>query len=782
MPDIDIDKLQIEVSASSSNAAQEVRVLADELKNLKSVLNGKWDNPVGKIKPKTSTGKQTDTKPNTAGQELETEEAEIIREKISLLSMLKQRWAETRASLKEKAKLNIDSNDVDKAKNRVNILDQSINSLKKTLNSIKRIAVYRAIRSGIRAISSAFSEGLENAYRFSQLTNGQLSYALDNIATKSAQMKNQLGAAAGTLIMQLEPVLIRIIGWLNQLAQSITWLFAVFSGAETYLVANEVATSWKEADKAAKAYRRTLLGIDEINRLSENSASASAATNFEDLFHKETIDSTSPVAQFVVKLKDVLFKWDDFTPEFVATKVLSAVFGIAGGIIGWTIGGAVGGVIGLTAGAALAVKISDVLFNGDGNLNSEEIASLVMTAAFGISGGIIGWALGGTAGASVGLFVGAGLGVSISQLLFNFDGNLSDDEKLKSIMAATLGVAGGVIGWVLGGPIGAAIGLTIGVGLSLAIQKALFINDGKVTTDEIVSSVVTVLSGITGGVLGFAVGGPFGAVIGVTVGVGLSLLLNGVLFAGGNSSKNLVMQTLIDVLTMVGGGLLGFALGGPLGTVIGVTVGAGISMMIKEALFGDESKDIKNKIMESLATVLNGILGGMIGFAVGGPAGAALGATIGVSISLLAKSVDISSIKAKVSSAIDNVSSLFTNTNTSNLRNGTFSPVKAFATGGFPEDGLFYANHSELVGQFANGRTAVANNEQIVEGISEGVRDANTDVVTAIVSGVSQIINAMNENAQNGSGFTLDGLASALWSPMQHQNSVHGSSLVSYSR
>ena len=117
-----------------------------------------------------------------------------------------------------------------------------------------------------------------------------------------------------------------------------------------------------------------------------------------------------------------------------------------------------------------------------------------------------------------------------------------------------------------------------------------------------------------------------------------------------------------------------------------------------------------------------------------------------------------------------------------NVRLANIPHVPTFATGGFPEDGLFYANHSELVGQFSNGRTAVANNEQIVEGISEGVRDANTDVVTAIVSGVSQIINAMNENAQNGGGLTLDNLASALWNPMQHQNSVHGSSLVAYSR
>ena len=47
-----------------------------------------------------------------------------------------------------------------------------------------------------------------------------------------------------------------------------------------------------------------------------------------------------------------------------------------------------------------------------------------------------------------------------------------------------------------------------------------------------------------------------------------------------------------------------------------------------------------------------------------------------------------------------------------------------FARGGFPEDGLFYANHNELVGSFSNGRTAVANNAQIVEGISSGVYGA----------------------------------------------------------
>lgn len=45
--------------------------------------------------------------------------------------------------------------------------------------------------------------------------------------------------------------------------------------------------------------------------------------------------------------------------------------------------------------------------------------------------------------------------------------------------------------------------------------------------------------------------------------------------------------------------------------------------------------------------------------------------------------------------------------------------IQGFYTGGFPEDGLFMANHSELVGKFSNGKTAVANNAQITQGIEE---------------------------------------------------------------
>ena len=60
------------------------------------------------------------------------------------------------------------------------------------------------------------------------------------------------------------------------------------------------------------------------------------------------------------------------------------------------------------------------------------------------------------------------------------------------------------------------------------------------------------------------------------------------------------------------------------------------------------------------------------------------------------------------------------------IGNGKFkiNLPKFYATGGFPEDGWFRASHGEMIGKFDNGQSVVANNAQIVEGISAGVYNA----------------------------------------------------------
>lgn len=82
--------------------------------------------------------------------------------------------------------------------------------------------------------------------------------------------------------------------------------------------------------------------------------------------------------------------------------------------------------------------------------------------------------------------------------------------------------------------------------------------------------------------------------------------------------------------------------------------------------------------------------------------------------------------------------------------------IPEFEVGGFPEDGLFFANHSELVGKFSNGRTAVANNEMIVAGIEEaayrGFARANAEN-TREVALLEELILAVRE----GKSITIDG-------------------------
>lgn len=53
--------------------------------------------------------------------------------------------------------------------------------------------------------------------------------------------------------------------------------------------------------------------------------------------------------------------------------------------------------------------------------------------------------------------------------------------------------------------------------------------------------------------------------------------------------------------------------------------------------------------------------------------------------------------------------------------------VSYYAQGGFPEDGWFRAKHGEIMGKFDNGKSVVANNNQITEGISSAVYRGNQE-------------------------------------------------------
>ena len=83
-------------------------------------------------------------------------------------------------------------------------------------------------------------------------------------------------------------------------------------------------------------------------------------------------------------------------------------------------------------------------------------------------------------------------------------------------------------------------------------------------------------------------------------------------------------------------------------------------------------------------------------------------------------------------------------------------PIPMYERGGFPEDGLFYANHNEMVGGFSNGKTAVANNTQIVDGIRQGVSEAMSEVVFNMLSPyLSDIAQSSRETANKDTNVYL---------------------------
>lgn len=192
------------------------------------------------------------------------------------------------------------------------------NPLSNFLSSIKRIAFYRIIRSVIKSITEAFSEGLKNAYEWSRANSAaisslyenaseamadfknnslSLSQSLDLISTVSQTMKNQLGAAFGTLLQSLTPIITYLIRLITSLASAITRLLAILGGKSTWLQAVDVWDDWGDAASgaggAAKEALRYLAPFDELNRLPDAKAGGGgggADSNFGDMFQEVPTD------------------------------------------------------------------------------------------------------------------------------------------------------------------------------------------------------------------------------------------------------------------------------------------------------------------------------------------------------------------------------------------------------------------------------------------------------------------------------------------------------------
>ena len=750
-----------------------------------------------------------------------------------VISLAKEagRWLK---KLGQRVVVNIRANTVDRLKDK-------LKSVQNIFRSFGRIAYYRLIRSAIKAVTQAFQEGLKNAYLFSEGLNnavdGRIAVALDALSSSALKMKNQLGAAFGSLLTAIAPVLQTIITLVTNLANAITQLMAAFTGA-TFLKAKDVSAKFADdtakGAKSAKEWKNQLMGFDVINRLEEPSSggSGSGKNEIDPATMFEVTEINTAIRNFVEDFKAAINagKWHE-AGQLLGKKINSVIQSIKWEQIGTKVGRFFGGIISMMYSTLKTVdfvmlgkKVATFINNSLEQINFYEIGGLMIrkfTLAMDYFGGLLGTIGWRRLGEKIGDFIRGGLteakdwlkskdwekigekirtnisdfirGLDTSELaqaLYDFldsakealvglmDGlqieipyigfdtsNMNSEQIGQNLVWKICSVLGGITGLMFGGVPGAIIGTLLGTTISMKLNDILFDNDGVVDADEIAELLRGALYALCGGVIGFTLGGPGGALLGAAIGVGVWALLKGLEPKEDGSIGSSFLHKLTDVLGAMSGAVIGFKVGGPLGALIGATMGFGITFGLQSFLLEDTSGWTTGDWIKNIVAALAPFAGAAVGLVVGGPLGAAIGAVVGLGITWAIKtdfsaaegpiaefgrfvSGILSGICGWIQSVLDGFALLGRNNSiaTGNAYNNADLFSSNFATGGFPQDGqLFLAREAgpELVGTIGN-QTAVANNQQIIEGIKEGVFEAVVSAMSGNGGGNQPIVIMMD--------------------------------------
>ena len=190
-------------------------------------------------------------------------------------------------------------------------------------------ATYRALNAVIDMITKSFKDGVDAVYQYSKALNGTFAKSLDTIATSFNYSKGSLGAMSAPLLNMLAPAIELLVDKFVDLLNIANQVFARLSGATTWTKATKVATEYAQATDAAtaanKRLEKSILGIDEINALSDNSntanGSASARDNSKYAFTEVPID-TAYVDSVIDKFKEIA-KWVTLIGAGIAAWKLS---------------------------------------------------------------------------------------------------------------------------------------------------------------------------------------------------------------------------------------------------------------------------------------------------------------------------------------------------------------------------------------------------------------------------------------------------------------------------
>lgn len=188
-------------------------------------------------------------------------------------------------------------------------INKSVKGLSKLFNAFKSVAMYQGMFRMIMLIQDAFKVGVANVYQYSKAIGGTLASSMDRISASTQQFKNSIGAAAAPLINALAPAIEYVIDKAVALMNVINQLFARLSGASTWTKAVKTQKEYAEAATgAAKATKNWVTGLDELNIMPSSSGSGKATEDYGSMFEEVPIDSE--FSTWIDSLKEAISKGD----------------------------------------------------------------------------------------------------------------------------------------------------------------------------------------------------------------------------------------------------------------------------------------------------------------------------------------------------------------------------------------------------------------------------------------------------------------------------------------
>ena len=308
-------------------------------------------------------------------------------------------------------------------------LKKNVEHLHGFLAALKRIAMYRFLRSLIKAITQAVKEGVTNIYNYSKIVGTSLAPALDKAKSASLTFKNSIGAALAPVIEAFVPVLQKVCTWLTKFNNLLASLFAALAGKDTYTAAVDTFTTWGEEAKnttgAVKELKRQLMGFDELNVLNDHNSggggSGSSTPDYASMFEERAVPNALAdwASQLRLVFNDVVLDWSNLNQEQTAEKIISGIFTFCGLIFG--------GIGGALLGFTLSLLVNKALFDGDGNISKQEWMKLTKGIFGAIGGAFAGFFIGGVPGLLVGASLGFAFNVLTDKITLDDDGTTLGD-------------------------------------------------------------------------------------------------------------------------------------------------------------------------------------------------------------------------------------------------------------------------------------------------------------------------------------------------------------------